>query len=114
VTTASNGYAVTDDAALATVDQLEQVPVLTQNLKDETTTAANLQKDVDDANTLISTGKVTVAGLQLQLQDQDKACSTQVTALQGQLKKQKLQGIVSRAKWFLAGFATGFITGVFK
>ena len=105
IQTAANGYAVTSDAALATVDQLELVPVLTQNLKDETTTAANLQTDVDKANTLISQGKITVNGLQLQLQDQDKSCTANINALKATENKSKL-------KWFGIGYVSGFISGI--
>jgi hypothetical protein len=105
IQTAANGYAVTDDAALATVDQLEQVPVLAQNLKDETTTAANLQKDVTDANTLINSGKLVVNGLQLQIQDQDKSCTASINALKAKDNKSKL-------KWFGIGYVSGFISGL--
>ena len=104
IETAANGYAVTDDAAIDTVQQLEQVPVLTQNLKDETVKEANLQTNIDDANKLIDKGKITVDGLQLQIQDQQKACTTQVAAVTANATKSKL-------KWFGAGFIIGFVTG---
>ena len=105
VETAVNGYAVTEEAAIATVEQLEQVPVLTQNLKDVTTEEAGLQTDVNDANALISSGKLTVAGLQLQLTDQDKSCTASINALKANDNKSKL-------KWFGIGYVSGFISGI--
>ena len=57
VTPNTTGYSLTDSAGLATVTQLEQVPVLQLDLKDETTKVTNLQSDVDKANILVADGK---------------------------------------------------------
>ncbi len=100
----STGFAVTTDTSLATVQSLELVPVLKQDLVDETSKATNLQTDVDKANTLIDQGKIVVNGLQLQLTDQSKACSTQLAAVKAEARKSKL-------KWFGIGFVSGFVVG---
>lgn len=101
----ASGFTVLDTAAHATVSKLEQVPVLQQNLDDEKQKNANLQTDVDKANDLIDKGKIVVSGLQLQLTDQNKACSTQIAAVKAEARKGKL-------KWFGIGFVTGYISGL--
>jgi hypothetical protein len=99
-----NGYQVSNTAALNTVQQLEQVPVLQQDVTDEKNQNLNLQTDVNKANDLISQGKVVVNGLQLQIQDQQKSCETQITALKAQAHKGKV-------KSFGIGFVTGYVAG---
>jgi len=110
----ASGYAVTDTAAIDTVQQLEQIPVLTQNVADEAKEISGLQTAVDSTNTLVLDGKNTITSLQSEVQDESKACSTQVTALQSQITKAKFASIWEKAKWFGAGFVTGFVTGVLK
>jgi multidrug resistance efflux pump len=100
----TSGFTVSDTAAHATVSKLEQVPVLEKDLKDEQAKSANLQGDVDKANDLIGQGKLVVSGLQLQLTDKDKVCSTQVAAIKAEARKGKL-------KWFGIGFVSGFVAG---
>lgn len=100
----STGYLVSSEAALYTVQVLEKVPVLQKNLKDEQTKSANLQNDVNKANTLIDQGKVVVNGLQTQLQDQQKACNAQISAEKAKARK-------GHIKAFFIGFVTGFVSG---
>lgn len=114
VATAAKGYTVTDDAAVNTVQQLEQIPVLTQNLADMTTEEAGLQKTVSTVNQLVLDGKSTIGSLQSQLTDQTKQCSTDEAALKSQIVKSKVASVWEKAKWFGYGFVSGFITGVFK
>ena len=111
VSASANGYTVTPNAAINTVDQLEEVPVLQQNLADETTKTGNLQTDINSANTVISQDKTVVIGLQTELTDQNNVCKSEVGSLQTELKKQKLVGIWAKIKWFGAGFVSGFTTG---
>ena len=111
VSASANGYTVTPNAAINTVDQLEEVPVLQQNLADETTKTGNLQTDINSANTVISQDKTVVIGLQTELTDQNNVCKSEIGSLQTELKKQKLVGIWAKIKWFGAGFVSGFTTG---
>ena len=104
IQSAPSGFSVTDSAGLATVQTLELVPTLQQDLSDETKKTGNLQTDVDKANALISQGKIAVNGLQLQLVDQDKACKIQIKTVEDKARRSKL-------RWFGAGFITGFIGG---
>ncbi len=100
----ATGYTVSDSAALTTVQNLEQVPVLKADLADEQSKTAALQKDVASANDLIGQGKLVVNGLQLQLTDKDKACTAELNAEKAKARKSKL-------KWFGIGYVTGFISG---
>jgi hypothetical protein len=101
---ASGGYAVTESAAVATVIQLESVPVLTQDLNDEKIKESNLQADVTKANGLIDQGKTVVSGLQLQLTDQSKECTLSLNA-------EKAKGRVGKLKAFGYGYVTGLVSG---
>lgn len=101
----ASGYNVSNDVAIATVQNLEQVPVLKADLADEQSKTAALQKDVTSANDLIGQGKLVVNGLQLQLTDQSKACTAQINAVKAQARKGKL-------KAFGIGYGLGVLTGL--
>jgi hypothetical protein len=95
---------VTPDAALDTVQQLEQVPVLTLNLEDETTQLTNTKSELASANQAIGQQKADITGLTAQIADQKKADATELAAEKAAARKSKL-------KWFGAGFVAGFIAG---
>ena len=99
-----SGFEVTDDAAIATTVQLEQVPILTANLNDEKSIVTDKQAELDNANKLISDGKDTVSGLQKQIVDEEKTSIVQLKACQVGSRK-------GRLKWLGIGFVTGFIAG---
>lgn len=99
------GYVVTPSAALATVQQVEELPPLTQDLADEKAKEANLEKDVQNANALVGEGKIAVNGLQTQLVDEDKQCKTEVA----ELKAKARHGVF---KSFGFGYAAGFVSGI--
>jgi len=100
LTATSNGITVSDTAARATVQKLEQVPVLEANLKDETTVAANTQQELTGANNVIDGQKQQIAGLKLTVTDDEKVCKTQLAA-------QKAADNKSKRNWFLRGLALG-------
>ena len=99
------GITASGAASISTVEHLEQVPVLTQNLKDETTIADNRQQEVD-RGTPCSRSQQQVTGLNLTIADDKKACTAQVASVQATANK-------SKAKWFKIGFVTGFVAGIF-
>ena len=105
VQTSTGGFTVTNDAAVTTVQSLEEVSTLKSDLADEQEKTAILKQDVDSANDLISQGKIVVNGLQLQLTDQTKACDAKVAAVKAAARKGKL-------KWFGIGYVSGFISGL--
>lgn len=105
VTATQTGVDVTQEAARATVANLEQIPVLQKNVADLQTENDNITKQLDVSSTLNSQMATQVGGLNLQIRDQEIACKTQVTALNAAARKSKL-------KWFAAGFVSGFVSGV--
>lgn len=100
----TTGYVLTDSAGLATVEKLEQLPVLQQDIKDEQTKETNLQNDVNKANDLIDKGKTVVVGLQSQITDQSKADAATLAATKAAANRGKI-------KSFFIGFGIGFIAG---
>ncbi len=105
VVPAADGYNVSNTAAVITVQNLEQVPVLQADLADEQNKTAALQKDVASANDLIGQGKVVVSGLQTQIVDQTKACTAQINVVKAQARKGKL-------KAFGIGYGLGLVSGL--
>jgi hypothetical protein len=99
-----DGFAITEDAAVTTVLQLEQLPVVQANLKDEETVVADKQNELDSAMTTINDGKSVVAGLQKELTDAKATGSAQLKACQVAARKSKF-------KWFGIGVVVGFIGG---
>lgn len=97
---------VTETVALDTVEQLEQVPVLTLNLANETSVATADQQEVTKANALNGALTTQVGDLQTTITQDDAACKAQVAAVKADETK-------SKAKWFKFGFVVGFISGVF-
>jgi hypothetical protein len=87
------------------VQLLDSVPTLQANLNDtqnqlaaETSIAGNLESQVDAQKSL-------VAAQQIQLADQNKACTAQVAAVKAKARKNGL-------KWFAIGFVSGFLARV--
>lgn len=99
-----NGITVSSGAAHNTVAQLEQVPVLTQNLRDETTVADSRQQELDKANTLIADQTTQITNLNTTVKLDDKACTDKLAA-------QKAVADKAKSKWFKVGFFTGWVTG---
>lgn len=91
---------VSDTGARSTVAQLEQVPVLQQNLKDEQTIAQNTTQELQKSNDLTQALDTQITGLKTQIVDDDKKCSTQVAAV-------KASDRVSKRNWFLKGVGVG-------
>jgi multidrug efflux pump subunit AcrA (membrane-fusion protein) len=100
LTATDSGITVTPQAARSTVVQLEQVPVLQQNLKDETTVADNRQTELTKANDLIGGLNQQVTGLNTTVTEEGKACKAEVTSLKASARKSKFD-------WFLKGLAVG-------
>jgi len=99
------GITVTDTGARQTVEQLEQVPVLQANLKDEQTIADNRQQEVDKANLLIDGLNTQVSGLNKTILDEETVCKAEVASTKADVNK-------SKSKWFKVGFGLGFVAGL--
>lgn len=97
---------VTQAGAVATVQQLEQVPVLQQELNDETA-----QKDNDDqllasSHQDIATLSEQVTGLNQQVVDNQNVCTDQIKLVKAQAAK-------SKRRWFVIGYVAGFLSRQF-
>ena len=101
---ASGGLAVTETVAVDTVQQLEQVPVLTMDLTNETAVAAADQQEIIKANAVNSALTTQVGDLQTTITQADATCRTQIAAVKADATKSKL-------KWFKWGVVVGFIGG---
>jgi len=94
-TVTSTGVALPEAGAVATVQQLESVPVLTQQLANTNSLLGASQKQVVTLDQEVS-------GLNLQLVDNQKVCTEELKVQADQYKK-------SRWHWFWAGMAAGFL-----
>ena len=103
VTVSTNGETLPNSGAVATVQQLEIIPVQQQELTNEQTLVAN-------GNTLAATQTKQVldltdevSGLKLQSVDDLKVCNARVKVETDKVHK-------ARRRWFLIGYVAGFLT----
>jgi hypothetical protein len=99
------GVSVTTADAQSTVVQLENVPVLTQNLKDETAIAANLQSELDAQAKVVVEDSVLISALNTEIAANDKACKAEVASVKADARKGKV-------KWFKIGYVAGLVSGL--
>jgi uncharacterized protein YhaN len=93
---------LTDDAAHKTVDQLEQVPVLTQQLANSQAETKNDLSLLTASNAQVATLNTEVSGLRLEITDDKTVC-------QDQIKVVKADAAKSKRRWFLIGVVAGFL-----
>jgi hypothetical protein len=93
---------LTDDAAHKTVDQLEQVPVLTQELSNSKQSEQNTDTLLTASNAQVATLNTEVSGLRLEINDDKAVC-------QDQIKVVKAEAAKSKRKWAVMGVIGGFI-----
>lgn len=105
-----NNVEVTPSNALATVQQLEKVPVLTQQLANETLAKANDDQliakqntNIFDLNTQVGTLNASVTGLNKQIVDNQAVCADQIKVVKAAAAK-------SKRGWFIFGYIAGFAT----
>jgi hypothetical protein len=100
--TVDGGVFLGTSGAIATVQQLEQVPVLQTELTNEQTLVTN-----GNALTVAQTKQVTdltaeVSGLKLKAVDDKNVCNADIKVLKDAASK-------SKRRWFLVGLITGFL-----
>lgn len=100
-TATPTGLAVDTPGAVATVQQLELVPVQQQKLATTQTELTNDDQLLTAAHTLNGTLETQVTGLQLQLTDNTKVCTDQIAVVRAQARK-------SKRRWFVAGVVVGW------
>ena len=106
ITATTAGVVMNDTASHSVLTTLEEVPVLQDELKNETQVAANNQSALDEANTVIVDKTAQIIGLNKSLTDQQAHEAAAVAAEKLHTKKAWRSGF----KW---GFATGFAAGAF-
>jgi len=92
---------LTDDAAHKTVDQLEQVPVLTAELANEKTIEAGTNALLLSANGRIDTLYTQVGQLTKTNKDDTNTCQAEIKIVKDDARK-------SKRHWLYAGIAIGF------
>lgn len=93
---------LTQPGAVAVVQTLEEVPVLTSNLADQTTISSNFQAELVKANEVILDQTKQISGLNLTLTGETDTCKAQVAALTAKARRAKL-------RYFWVGVVAGFI-----
>jgi len=107
VTVAQDGtMKVTQAGAVATTQQLEQVPTLKSELDNETAQKANDDQLLTSANKNIFDLNSQVTGLNKSIVDNDKQCQATVADVKAQAAK-------SKRRWFIIGYVAGFLTREF-
>jgi len=98
----SDGVVLSTGDAQSTVVQLEEVTVLTQDLKSETEIAQNFQNELNAAVTVNQDQAKQITGLKMQLTEQVKADQAEITEIKAKSRRSKL-------RWFIAGLVAGFV-----
>jgi hypothetical protein len=101
-TVTPSGLAVDTPSALATVVQLENVPVLTKQLSNSNAELENADKLLAASNGQVTTLNTEVSGLNLQIVDNQKVCTAQIAVVKADAAK-------SKRRWFLIGVVAGFL-----
>ena len=96
----TSGLLVSDDTARKTVQELELVPVLKADNADLQKISSGKDQQLVQLTALNTTLNSQIGGLNLQIVDEQKACSTQVTAIKATAAK-------SKRNWFLTGLGIG-------
>src|SRR5271167_4284911 len=99
--TSGNNVSVSPSNALATVQQLEKVPVLTEQLKNETQQKENDDTVITQQGKSIFDLNGQVTGLNKSIVDNDKVC-------QAAIKVEKDNARKGKRKWFIIGYIAGF------
>lgn len=97
-----SGLAVDTPGAIATVQSLEQVPVLSAQIENDRTQIENTQNLLTASNGQVATLNEEVSGLRLEAVDQAKVCDARV-----KVETDKVH--TARRRWFKIGFLTGFL-----
>jgi hypothetical protein len=101
-TVITGGIMVPESGAVATVQNLEQVPVLRTQLENERTQLGNTQALLTASTGQTTTLNQEISGLKLEAVDQTKVCTAQVAEVKAAAAK-------SKRRWFLTGLVLGFL-----
>ena len=101
-TVTPSGIALPEAGAVSVVQQLEQVPVLTQELANSQAETKNDLSLLTASNAQVATLNTEVSGLRLEITDDKTVC-------QDQIKVVKADAAKSKRRWFLIGVVAGFL-----
>ena len=99
------GLLVDDSGARATVSQLIEIPILNEEIKTQTSELAEKDKAISAQADTIKASTSLVAGLNVQITDNGKACDARVNVVKAEARKGK-------RNYFIAGFIAGIATRV--
>ena len=102
-TVTPTGVALDTPSAVATVQALEELPVLRTQNENERTQIENAEKLVAAEGVQVTTLNAQVDGLRLQLTDDAKVCKDQVATVKAEARKKT-------RRWFLIGYVAGFLS----
>ena len=98
-----SGVTLNSASAVATVQTLEQVPVLKTELSNTNGRLENVDKLLAASGQQVATLNSQVSGLQLQIVDNSKVCTAQVSVVKAEARR-------SKRRWFLVGYVAGFLS----
>ena len=101
ISSTGNGLLISPPAGIQTVQSLESLPVLKQQLMDQTALSSDKDKQISSLGGIIMGDNEQIAGLNIQLSDASKACKAEVAVA----KK-------SKWKYFKAGAVVGYVAGL--
>jgi hypothetical protein len=103
LTVTPTGVTLPNTGAVATVQQLEKVPVLAAQLDNEIQIATGTQKLLDASEGRVVTLNDQVTGLKTQSVLDAKVCKDQIAVVKADARKGK-------RRWFIVGFVAGFLS----
>jgi hypothetical protein len=101
-----NGFVVSPPVELQTVQKLESLPALEQNVKDQQTVISNKDSQITGLNGVVSGLNGQVSGLKVEITDGQKACVAQVNEIKAKARKSKI-------KTFFTGVGAGIALGAY-
>jgi hypothetical protein len=106
VVVSANGETLPNSGAVATVQQLEIIPVQQEEITNDQTLIANGNALATAQTKQVTDLTAQVTGLKLQSIDDLKVCNAQIAVVKADARK-------SKRRWFAAGFVAGIATRIF-
>jgi hypothetical protein len=97
-----SGVVLPEAGAVATVQALESVPVLSTQLENERTQLGNTQSLLTASTQQVTTLESQVSGLNLSIKDNQAVCNQQITVIKAEARR-------SKRRWFYVGVVVGFV-----
>jgi len=102
-TVTPNGVTLPEQGAVATVVELEKVPVLTQQVANGNEELSNAQKLVAAEGQQVTDRDTLIAGLRTQSVADARVCTEQIATVKAEARK-------SKRRWFVIGYFSGFLS----